>query len=144
MTTDQSEAERERLEAMLSDYVEGTLALAERQELERHLAADPALREQLEETREAQKALRSLNKTPAPDDLGKSVEDIIHRRSAGRFFGRRAFGDRIPFGYLVIVALIAAIALWLALRSSSTGSLRLDRKDAPKPPPGANEIVPKP
>ena len=66
MSTDQ--AETERLEAMLSDYVEGTLSLADRQELEKHLAADPALREQLEETREAQKALRSLNKTPAPDD----------------------------------------------------------------------------
>lgn len=144
MTTDQSEAERERLEAMLSDYVEGTLSLAERQELERHLAADPALREQLEETREAQKALRGMNKTPAPDDLGKTVEEIIHRRSAGRFFGRRAFGDRVPFGYLAIVALIAAIAVALLLRCSSTGSLRRDRKDTPKPPPGAGEIVPKP
>lgn len=139
-----TDAEAERLEAMLSDYVEGTLSLAERQELERHLAADPALREQLEETRAAQQALRSLNKTPAPEDLGKTVEQLIHRRSAGRFFGRRAFGDRVPFGVLLIVALVALIALAALLWSSSTGSLRLERKDRPAPPPGAHEIVPKP
>jgi anti-sigma factor RsiW len=148
MTTDPEQRDErdqtERLEAMLSDYVEGTLSLAERQELERHLAADPALREQLEETREAQKALKSLNKTPAPDDLGKTVEDIIHRRSAGRFFGRRAFGDRIPFGYLLILALALLVAVSVALCSSSTGSLRLEREDRPKPPPGAQEIVPRP
>jgi anti-sigma factor RsiW len=139
-STDQTE----RLEAMLSDYVEGTLSLEDRRELEKHLADDPSLREQLEETREAQKALRSLNKTPAPDDLGHKVEDIIHRRSAGRFFGRRAFGDRIPFSYLLIVALIALGLLVYFLKSSSTGSLRRDRPDSPRPPPGAQEIVPKP
>ncbi len=139
-----SDAEAERLEAMLSDYVEGTLSSAERLELEAKLAADPALREQLEETREAHAALRSLNKTPAPDELGKKVEDLIHRRSAGRFFGRRAFGDRVPFGVLLIVALVALIALAVLLWSSSTGSLRLERKDAPRPPPEAHDAIRKP
>lgn len=134
----------ERLEAMLSDYVEGTLSLEERRELEAKLAEDPALREQLEETREAQRALRSLNKTPAPEDLGKSVEEIIHRRSAGRFFGRRAFGDRVPFGVLMIVALILFAVLGYLLWSSSTGSLRVDPPAPPAPPPGAGEIVPRP
>jgi anti-sigma factor RsiW len=142
MSTERDHAETERLEAMLSDYVEGTLSLAERQELEKHLAADPALREQLEETREAQKALRGLNKTPAPDDLGRTVEDIIHRRSAGRFFGRRAFGDRIPFAYILVVALIAFAILAYILWSSSTGSLRPERETPSRPAPP--EIVPKP
>jgi anti-sigma factor RsiW len=134
----------ERLEAMLSDYVEGTLSLEERRELEARLAEDPALRQQLEETREAQQALRGLNKTPAPDDLGKAVEDIIHRRSAGRFFGRRAFGDRVPFGVLLIVALILFAVLGYLLWSSSTGSLRVEPDDKPPPPPGAREIAPRP
>lgn len=136
--------EAERLEAMLYDYVEGTLPLEDRKQLEARLAEDPALREQLDETRAAMGALRSLDKSPAPPDLGKSVEDTIHRRSGGRFFGRRAFGDRVPFGVLLIVALIALIALAALLWSSSTGSLRLERKDAPRPPPEARELVPRP
>jgi anti-sigma factor RsiW len=137
-------AEAERLEAMLSDYVEGTLSLEERKELEARLAKDPALREQLDETRAAQEALKSLDKTPAPEELGKNVEEIIRRRSQGRFFGRRAFGDRIPFGVLLVVALVLLIGLAVLLWSSSTGSLRLERKDAPRPSDEAREVMPKP
>ncbi len=139
-----ADADAERLEAMLSDYVEGTLSLAERQELEARLAEDPALREQLEETRAAHDALRRLNKTPAPEELGKKVEELIHRRSAGRFFGRRAFGDRVPFGVLLVVALVALVALAALLWSSTTGSLRPEPRDAPRPPPEARDVIPRP
>ena len=135
--------DNERLEAMLSDYVEGTLSLAERRELEARLAEDAALREQLEETREAHRALRSLNKTPAPEELARNVEEIIHRRSAGRFFGRRAFGDRVPFGVLLIVALIAFSIIGYFLWSSSTGSLKVDPEGKPRPPAGS-DLAPRP
>ncbi len=136
--------DNERLEAMLSDYVEGTLSLAERRELEARLAEDAALREQLEETREAHRALRSLNKTPAPEELARNVEEIIHRRSAGRFFGRRAFGDRVPFGVLLIVALVLFSILGYFLWSSSTGALKVDPDDPPRPPAAGSEIAPRP
>ncbi len=139
-----AEAEAGRLEAMMSDYVEGTLSLAERKQLEARLEQDPALREQLEEIRAAQAALKRLNKTPAPEELSKNVEEIIRRRSDGRFFGRRAFGDRVPFGVILIVALVALLALAILLWSSSTGSLRLERKDAPRPSPEARDAIPRP
>ena len=138
------QAETERIEAMLSDYVEGTLSLAERKEVEAHLAAHPELKDELEQMREDQKKLKSLNKTPAPEELGQKVEEIIHRRSQGRFFARRTFGDRVPFGVILIVALVALIAIALLLWSSSTGSLRLERKDTPRPSNEARESIPKP
>lgn len=146
-TTDPSpagDAESERIEAMLSDYVEGTLSLEERKEVEAHLARHPELAADLEAMREDRKKLESLNKTPAPEELGKKVEELIHRRSAGRFFGRRAFGDRVPFGVLAIVALVMAIAIAWLLRSSSTGSLRQEPEDKPRPSEEARESIPKP
>lgn len=137
-------SENERLEAMLSDYVEGTLSLEERKEVEAHLEKHPELKDELEQMREDQKKLKSLNKTPAPEELGKKVEDIIHRRSAGRFFGRRAFGDRIPFGYILILALVVLLAIWFAIWSNSTGSLRSDHKNVPHPSNEARDSIPKP
>lgn len=137
-------AETERIEAMLSDYVEGTLSLEERKEVEAHLAKHPELKDDLEAMREDQKKLKSLNKTPAPEELGAKVEEIIHRRSAGRFFGRRAFGDRVPFGWLLVGALVLIVVVFYALYSSPTGSLKGDHKPAPRPSNEARESIPKP
>ncbi|HUQ07035.1 MAG TPA: zf-HC2 domain-containing protein [Kofleriaceae bacterium] len=138
------QAETERIEAMLSDYVEGTLSLEERKEVEAHLARHPELKDDLEAMREDQKKLKSLNKTPAPEELGAKVEEIIHRRSAGRFFGRRAFGDRVPFGWLLVAALVLIVAIFFALYQSPTGSLKGDHKEAPRPSNEARESIPKP
>ena len=143
-STEPELSEDERLEAMFSDYVEGTLSLAERKEVEAHLEKHPELRDELEQMREDQKRLKSLNKTPAPEELGQNVEKIIHRRSMGRFFARRAFGDRVPFGWLLIAALVLLITIFFMLWSSSTGSLRVEPKDAPRPSNEARESIPKP
>lgn len=132
--TDAAPATDERLQAMLSDYVDGTLTAEERAEVDAALAADPALRAELEEVRDSMKLLKSLPPAAAPADLGKTVEATIARRSAGRFFGRRTLGDRVPFGVLFIIAIVALIAIVGLLWSSPTGSLKRDRP-APPPPP---------
>ena len=64
------------------------------------------------------------DKAPAPDAFTDGVEQTIHRRSAGRFFGRHTFGDRVPFGWLVIVAMVVLIGVALVLWGSVTGSLK--------------------
>ena len=58
---------------------------------------------------------RGLHRMAAPQDFGSRVEETIHRRSAGRFFGRRFLGGRLPVEPLAIAALLAVAALvwWL-------------------------------
>lgn len=140
--TDSTEPGDERLQAMLSDYVDGTLPAAERAEVEAALAADPALRAEVDELRAAVADLRKLDRAPAPPALGKTVEETIHRRSAGRFFARRTLGDRVPFGVLLIVALVVLGVIVALLHGSTTGSL----KPAPEPPrkPPSGSVAPTP
>ena len=135
----------EDIEALLSDYCEGQLAAAERQREADHLAGCAACRAAHQELRETMAALSGLHKQAAPPELTAGVTETIRRRSGGRFFGRRAFGDRVPFELLAILALLVAIGLYLVLRSSDTGSLRYQREpEKPKLAPGAKEAVPHP
>jgi anti-sigma factor RsiW len=133
------------IEAKLSDYHEGLLADAERRAVADHLAGCADCRASAEELRATVDALSGLKRMPAPEAFGPGVEATIRRRSAGRFFGRRAFGDRVPFELLAVVALLLGIGVYLVLRSSDTGSLRYRRgPDQPSIAPGAREAVPHP
>ncbi len=76
--TDAAPATDERLQAMLSDYVDGTLTAEERAEVDAALAADPALRAELEEVRDSMKLLKSLPPAAAPADLGRTVEVVYY------------------------------------------------------------------
>ncbi|MEM9488277.1 MAG: hypothetical protein AAGC55_03975 [Myxococcota bacterium] len=90
-------------------------------------------------------ALGQLHKMSAPDSLGRDVEETIRRRSAGRFFGRKAFGDRVPFEVLAVIALILGLVIFALLRSSATGSLRYDSPpEEPNIAPGARDVLPRP
>jgi anti-sigma factor RsiW len=132
-------------EALLSDLEEGTLSADEVARVRAHLAGcEPCAAAHAELSRTLS-ALSSLHKHAAPPTLPADVADTIHRRSGGRFFGRRAFGDRIPFELLALLALAIGVAIYLLLRSSATGSLRLDDPTSTPPaPPGAHDAVPRP
>jgi anti-sigma factor RsiW len=132
----------ERLHAMLADYVDGTLSAADRAEVEAALAADPDLRAEVDDLRGGLGVFRKLDRAPAPPELAKTVEETIHRRSAGRFFARRTLGDRVPFGVLLIVALIALGVIVVLLWGSTTGSLKLEPDPTLPPPPGG--VAPRP
>ena len=135
----------EELDAKLFDYHEGTLSPAERAEVERLLAArGEAIEPPPEDDEKYQSGLQSLRaaRAPAPATFTADVTDTIHRRSAGRFFGRRTFGDGVPFGVVLIVGLILATIVAGILWSSSTGSLRVRRDPGTAAPPeGAREVM---
>ncbi len=99
-----------------SDYYEGSLAAARRAELEGHLASCARCREEYDRFRETVAQVALLGRAEAPSRFDDRVADTIHRRSAGRFFGRRAFGDRVPFELLAGLALAALLAIYLLLR----------------------------
>jgi anti-sigma factor RsiW len=137
----------ESIAARLSDYVDETLTPADRDAVDRHLTGCARCREELDDAQEAVRALSGLHKMSAPQDFDRGVEQTIHRRSAGRFFGRRAFGDRVPFELLAVLAFGVALAVYALVRASATGSVDSpfqSRPPAPELAPGAQEAMPRP
>jgi anti-sigma factor RsiW len=118
-----TEAEREQMEAEFSDYHDGTLSPERRQAFEARLAADPGLRAEWEKFRDALSALSGLHRMAAPQKFEEQVAATINRRSGGRFFGRKAFGDRVPFELIAILALVLGAATFLLMRQSLTGAV---------------------
>jgi len=135
----------EDIEAKLSDFHDGTLPDAERAEIQAHLDGCTTCREAYEELARTMAALSGIKgkKTGAPAELADRVTETIHRRSAGRFFGRKTLGDRVPFGVLLIVALIVLGATAAILWSSTTGSVR-SRPPHEREPVGSGHVVPTP
>jgi hypothetical protein len=88
--------------------------------------------------------LSRATRMPAPQRFEDLVTDTIRRRSGGRFFGPKKFGDRVPFVFLAIVALVLGLIVFFGIRASDTGSLRY-RKQSPKPPPPeVRQVMPRP
>ena len=84
-------------------------------------------------------------KARAPGSFDQEVTGAIHRRSAGRFFGRRTLGDRVPFGVLLVIALLILIPIAYVMWSSTTGSLKRgpDREPAGQTR-GSQQLIPVP
>ena len=136
--------DHEQIEAQFSEYWEKTLPPARMKEIEDHLASCERCRAELEKFREAMNALSGLHKMAAPVDMTERVAETIHRRSAGRFFGRKAFGDRIPYEVLAVVALAICVGVVLLVRWSATGAAHdpLRKQEAPqKLDPGVKDLV---
>jgi hypothetical protein len=64
--------------------------------------------------------LRGLHPVQAPVDLTRTVPELIRRRSAGRFFGRKRLSDRLPLEWLSLGMLILLAAVYAALKLLST------------------------
>jgi anti-sigma factor RsiW len=129
--------------ATLSDYLDGALPPERKAEVESKLASDADWKRVHGELRETRDALSGLQKARAPVTFAEDVTGTIHKRSAGRFFGRRTLGDRVPFGVLIVVAILLFAGIGIAMHYSSTGSLTVDH-DMPAAPQGsASDIKPR-
>jgi anti-sigma factor RsiW len=112
----------------LTDYVDGKLSAAERADVEKKIASDPTWKRTHDEMVEAKKMISGMRKAKPPETFVEDVTGTINKRSGGAFFGRRTFGDRVPFGVLLVVAIIALAVIFFLMRSSPTGSLKVDKK----------------
>jgi len=110
----------------LSDYLDGALTGDAKTEVEAKIASDPAWKTAHEELVETRHALSGLQKARAPATFEQDVTSTIHKRSAGRFFARKTFGDRVPFGALLVIALIGLLVIGYVMWASTTGSLKVD------------------
>lgn len=141
-----TESELEQLEAQFSDYLDGAMTSEHMQAFEAKLADSDQAREAFDEFKQTIEAVSGLHKMAAPQAFEAEVEQTIHRRSAGKFFGRKAFGDRVPFEVIAVIALAAMLGLYFLMRSSDTGSAKLDpsRDDVQEISPETKEAIPKP
>lgn len=131
--------------AAISDYLDGALAPERRAEVAAKIAADPDWKRAHDELAGTRDALSGLQKARAPAAFDQEVTGAIHRRSAGRFFGRRTFGDRVPFGVLLVIALVILIPIAYVMWSSTTGSLKRDRDHDPAGDArGSSHLLPRP
>lgn len=146
MTTE----EEDEVIATLTDYLDARVSKEKKAEIEAKLASDEdwkRIHAEMKETRDDSQISGLIKaRAPAPpaldDKFTSNVTEKINKRSAGRFFGRRTFGDRVPFEALLVVAVLGLAVIGYLLWSSQTGSLKVDKKgsDAPKTEP----IAPKP
>jgi anti-sigma factor RsiW len=143
-----TDAEREAMEAEFSDYHDGSMPPDKRAAFEKRLAAEPELKREYDKFDEALRALSGLHKMAGPQKLDEKVADTIYRRSAGRFFGPRTLGDRVPFLTIAVVGMVVALVVVLLMRYSLSGALHdaLEHKGtAPPADAGAGrDIMPKP
>jgi anti-sigma factor RsiW len=110
----------------ISDYLDGGLPAARKTEIETKIASDPEWKRVHDELVETRNFLSGMQKARAPSTFAQDVTHTIHKRSAGHFFARRTFGDRVPFGVILAVAVVLLLAITIVLWSSSTGSLRVN------------------
>lgn len=141
-----TQEEEDEVIATLTDYLDGTLPAPKKVEVEAKLD-EPEYKRILAELKETRKvddisAVLKARKAPAPEDFTDNVEKVIHARSAGRFFGRKTFGDRVPFTALLVIAVIGLAVIGYVLWSSQTGSLKVDKGGSETK--GSSDIVPKP
>ena len=107
-----------------SDYVDGTLPERDRTALEQHLGVCIQCRTELESFRRAVGSLGKL-KQAAPEGFLPNIHQQIHKRSRGRFFGKRwkLFG-RIPFEWISLATIIAMLIYYIALMHGTPGGVK--------------------
>jgi anti-sigma factor RsiW len=109
---------------LFSDYADGSIADAEKAELEQHLAACIQCRTDLQAFRRAVGSLGRL-KQAAPPSFLPAIQSQIFTRSRGRFFGRRwkLFG-RVPFEWVSLAMIVAMLLYYIALLHGSPSGVR--------------------
>jgi anti-sigma factor RsiW len=108
----------------VSDYLDGALAGSDKDKVAAKISNDPEYKRVHQEMVETRKALSGLQKARLPPSFAQDVTSTIHKRSAGRFFARRTFGDRVPFSALLVVAVLGLCVIAYFMWASQTGSLK--------------------
>ncbi len=130
--------------AKVSDYLDGALAGADKDAVAAKIESDPQWKRTHDELVEARNALSGLQKARAPSTFAAEVTSTIHKRSAGRFFARKTLGDRVPFGVLLVIAVLVLASVGYIMWSSQTGSLETKHGKGTGSAGSAVEVVPRP
>jgi anti-sigma factor RsiW len=112
-----------RVTENMSAYLDGELPAEEKSAFEKHLAGCIQCRTNLERFRATIGNLARLKKK-APESFLPDIQQQIHDRSRGRFFGRRwmLFG-RVPFEWVSLAMIIAMLVYYIATLAGSPTSV---------------------
>ena len=115
--------QHQRATEQFSAYVEGDLPPEERSALEEHLRGCTQCRVALERFRATIGQLAQL-KRKAPGDFLPAIQQQIHTRSRGRFFGKRwlLFG-RIPFEWVSLLMIVAMLVYYILVTQGAPTSV---------------------
>jgi len=132
MSPEAAEAEiDEEIIVTLSDYLDNVLPPDKRADVEAKIKNDDQWKSahaEMVDARGAVSTLSGLQKARPAANFTDDVTGTIEKRSAGRFFGRRTFGDRVPFVAILVVALLGLGIIAYIMWSSPTGSLKVDKE----------------
>lgn len=105
-----------QIQEKFSELWEQTLDEETRRRVQEHLDACAACRSDYEAFQQAMKPLGQLGRVRPPQDLKKTVPELIRRRSQGRFFSPRRGLDRLPLEWLSLAMLAGVALLYLLLK----------------------------
>lgn len=128
--------------AAINDFLDETLPSARREAVAAKIAADPQWKKTHDEFVQTRQLMARMPKAHAPPAFATNVTSTIHSRSAGRFFARRTFGDRVPFGVLAALTAIGVAIIAYLMWASETGSLGHRSQPPPSEPPSQPLIAP--
>ncbi len=133
-TTDtaQFDANDDAVVELFSEYYEGALPDEKAAEFSARLDTDSEFAAAYKQFEKTMELLSGMHKMSAPIDFDKKIEETIHRRSGGRFFGRKAFGERIPYEILAVVVMLLAGTIYWMGRTSGTGGHKFDDNNVPE------------
>jgi len=103
----------------VTDFVDGTLKGAEKDEVAKKIADDPVWKRTHDEMIESKKTISQLRKAKPPEAFVENVTETINKRSQGRFFGRQ---DRLVLP-LTVIAVLALIVIAYVMWSAQSGPM---------------------
>ena len=111
------------IEQTFDEYIDGVLPFDERKAFEKRLEEEPSLKQAFDLFKKSRNALFELGLSNSSNQIKEKVVQSIHKKSGGRFFGKKTFGEKIPIGWIVVLILFVLVLLALTFNKSEFGGL---------------------
>jgi len=120
--------DHEQAREMFTAYHDGDLPGVERSALEEHLAGCGACAAEWETYRTTVEEISGLHRLMAPEGFTREVEQKIHRRSRGRFFGPQR-PHSLQFAVVSFILIVLFVMAYLVM-TYATEITVLEQDDA--------------
>jgi predicted anti-sigma-YlaC factor YlaD len=109
---------------LFTEFQEGDLVTEKQIEVQEHLESCAECRAEFEAFQLTVRSLSRLQRLKTPPEFVGKVQQRIHRRSRGRFFGHERLLLRIPFEWISFVIIILLLAMYLMMLQTQVKELK--------------------